>query len=161
MRPCCAENAGEADPIARMRWRERAPDVIYRKVFHDTARYSKIKLGSHSVVVLGGRKAVLPPDEMRICHYQWRGFEHYMRKCVEGAKAYEGIPDTIGSKTWRRVYRVWKERGEEGVRDLYQREVYVPEGGMGELVRDDTVAAALGLTLDAAPGKRSWSVDKP
>ena len=38
-----------------------------------------------------------------------------------------------------------KARGEEGVRELYEREVYVPESGMGELVRDDTVAAALGL----------------
>jgi hypothetical protein len=155
MCPCCAENAGEADPIARMRWRERAPDKIYRKVFHDTARYLKIELGNHRVVVRGGRKGVLSPDEMRIYHYQWRGFAHYLRKCVEGAKAYEGsgLPEDKG-RHWKRVYNVWKAKGEEGVRELYEREVYVPESGMGELVRDDTVAAALGLTNSPQSGVR-------
>jgi glycosyltransferase involved in cell wall biosynthesis len=147
MRPCCAENAGEPDPIARMRWRDRAPDKEGRKVFHDTARYLKIAQGNHRVAVRGGRRGELPPDEMRICHYQWRGFEHYLRKCVNGAKSYEGsgLPETKGGH-WKRVYNVWKAKGEQGVRDLYEREVYVSEGGMGELVRDDTVAAALGLT---------------
>jgi glycosyltransferase involved in cell wall biosynthesis len=143
MRPCAAENAGEPDPIARMRWRDRAPDNAFRKVFHDTARYLMIVRGNHNVAVRGGRKRRLLPDEMRIYHYQWRGFAHYLRKCVEGGKAYEGRGY---ARHWRRVYNVWKAGGDEGVRDLYQREVYVPESRMGELVRDDTIAAALGLT---------------
>ena len=150
MRPCCAENAGEADPIARMRWRERAPDGGFRKVFHETARYLKIEQGNHRVAVQGGRKRRLLPDEMRICHYQWRGFAHYLQKCVDHSKAYEGsaLPEAWGIHK-KRVYNVWKARGEEGVRELYEREVYVPEDRMGELVRDDTVAAALGLANSA------------
>jgi glycosyltransferase involved in cell wall biosynthesis len=147
MRPCCAENAGETDPIARMRWRERAPDKGFRKVFHETARYLKIDQGNHNVHIRGGRKVELLPDEMRICHYQWRGFAHYLRKCVDISKAYEssGLREIYGQHL-KRVYNVWKAQGEAGVRDMYQREVYVSESGMGELVRDDTVAAALGLT---------------
>jgi glycyl-tRNA synthetase (class II) len=84
---------------------------------------------------------------MRICHYQWRGFAHYLRKCVDISKAYEisGLREIYGQHL-KRVYNVWKAQGEAGVRDMYQREVYVSESGMGELVRDDTVAAALGLT---------------
>ena len=158
VRPCSAEDAGEADPIARMRWRDRAPDREYRKVFHDTARYLKIMRGNHRVAVRGGRQGTLWPDELRICHYQWRGFAHYLRKCVEGARAYEnsGVPETV-AYPWRRVYKVWKERGEEAVRDLYQREVYVPEAGMAELVRDDTVSAALGPTV----AQRSEIVIRP
>jgi len=147
MHPCWAENAGEPDPIARMRWRARAPDHAFQKVFHDTGRYLKIALGNHNVAVRGGRKTLLSPDEMRIYHYQWRGFAHYLRKCVEGAKAHESSPlPKIHGKHYRRVYSFWKAGGDEGVRDLYEREVYVPESRMGELVRDDTVADALGLT---------------
>ncbi|MGO8705171.1 MAG: glycosyltransferase family 2 protein [Candidatus Brocadiia bacterium] len=147
MRPCWAENAGEPDPIARMRWHERAPGKKFRKIFHETARYVKIEQGNHNAFIRGGRKLQLSPDEMRICHYQWRGFEHYLRKCVGISRAYEnsGLPEIYGQHL-KRVYNIWKAGGEESVRDLYQREVYVPESGMGELVRDDTVAAAFGLT---------------
>ena len=146
MRPCAAENAGEPDPIARMRWRERVPDKGFRKVFHETARYLKIDQGNHSVHIRRGRMVQLSPDEVRIYHYQWRGFAHYLRKCVASSKAYEnsGLREIYGQHL-KRVYNVWKAQGEAGVRELYQREVYVPESGMGELVRDDTVAAALGL----------------
>ena len=57
MRPCCAENAGEPDPIARMRWRERAPDKKFRKVFHETARYVKIEQGNHNAFYSGRPQA--------------------------------------------------------------------------------------------------------
>ena len=63
------------------------------------------------------------------------------------SRAYEksGMREIYGQHL-KRVYNMWKAEGEQGVRDLYQREVYVPESGMGELVRDDTVAATFGLT---------------
>ena len=61
MRPCWAENAAEADPIARMRWRERVPGKKFRKVFHETARYVKIEQGNHNVYIRGGRKPSFCP----------------------------------------------------------------------------------------------------
>jgi hypothetical protein len=144
MRPCASENAAELNPITRMLWRERETDRHFRKVFLNTAQYKMIHHGNHRADMLRGGKHVLSTDRMRIYHYQWRSFEHYLRKCIGGGKAFEisGLPVGKGSY-FRGVYKLWKERGEDAVREKYEREFYVTETDMGKLVRDDTIAVEL------------------
>ena len=93
---------------------------IGRKAVHRTDGYRMVREGN------GGVQMDDPSEgfskDIVIYHYNWRDLRHFIRKSVDGARAYalSSAPASAGSH-WRHYARIFEERGAEAMRDEYAR----------------------------------------
>lgn len=75
------------------------------KVAHRTHGYKRIYLGNHWVDM--ATEKVASRSGIVIYHYMIRGYEHYMKKIINGGKALEGNPDLNAGRHWRYLYQLY------------------------------------------------------
>lgn len=99
--PHANDDASEVDPVRRMRHRRAGRDCPQSKVCFRYNRLARVEMGNHEVFMPGTRGLGL----VAFREYQYRSFEHFMRKVRNGKAAYDAAPD-IGRDCgihWRRL----------------------------------------------------------
>lgn len=104
-----------------------------------------IETGNHGATLQG---APVPPIffadfPMEIHHFQYRSFEQFRSKILNGGRAYEAtdLPAGTGAH-WREHFSLWQQGGDEALRRIYEERFHYP----------DPVES--GLVLDPAPFRR-------
>lgn len=77
-----------------------------KKVIHRTDGYLQISMGNHKVMMF---PKISCDSDIRIYHYQIRGFNHFMRKMINGGKTLEQHSGRHGGRHWRYFYQLYKE----------------------------------------------------
>lgn len=91
----------ELDPVRRMRHRRAGRDCPQSKVCFRYRANARVEMGNHDVTVGGPRGHGL----VAFREFQYRSFEHFVRKVRNGKAAYDAAPD-IGAECgihWRRL----------------------------------------------------------
>lgn len=109
-------------PFLRMEWRHPDPGALPKVAFRwqDDAR---ILQGNHAVQ-FGGEDPepweVLNVLELR--HFPYRSFEHFLRKAINGKRAYEAT--NLGKDQgahWRQYGEILERHGESALREVYDQ----------------------------------------
>lgn len=145
------EPAGQELFAERMLLRERKSrstdgGALPPKVCHRACPHIDVDQGNHGVR-RGGVRLPTTRASLRILHYPMRSYAQFEAKIVAGGRAYgrnTDLPPWAGA-TWRKLYDDWSAGA---LRGYYQNHVLSPEVvnarlSAGELVHDDTVAAAV------------------
>ncbi|MCQ2287960.1 MAG: glycosyltransferase family 2 protein [Muribaculaceae bacterium] len=109
------------------------------KVAHRTAGYLHISMGNHKVAMFPRRRVM---SGIVIYHYIWRGYDHFVKKVVNGGKELEKHSSKHGGTHWRYLY----ERYKQGCIDEEYRKVFAIDHldklrSQGYLVKDAGVIA--------------------
>lgn len=134
-----------SNPFMTMEWRDKEKGAL-PKVAVKWQKDLEIHEGNHSA-----RYKDLEPfqtftsSDLEIRHFPYRTFKQFMRKGIDGAKAYAAtdLSETHGAH-WREYGLIYDRLGEDGLRKLYDRYFY------------HLAPVEEGLVHDPAPFRR-WS----
>lgn len=109
------------------------------KVAHRTAGYLHISMGNHKVAMFPRHKV---KSSIIIYHYIWRGYDHFIKKIVNGGKELEKHSSKRGGAHWRYLYEKYKQ----GCIDEEYRKIFAVDHldmlrSQGYLVKDVNVIA--------------------
>lgn len=119
----CLDDPDVKNPFQRMEWRTSEAQPLGKIAFR-WEEGAIIHQGNHSVSLPKGHlffnKSVYAKVVLR--HFPYRGFEHFKRKAVNGAKAYEAsdLPEDMGAH-WRSYGRILEHHGEDALREVYEQ----------------------------------------
>lgn len=99
--PHTDDAATESDPVRRMQHRRVGRDCPQSKVCFRYRKDARLEMGQHEVFMGGARGEGL----IAFREFQYRSFDHFVRKVRNGKKAYDAAPE-IGTHCgihWRRL----------------------------------------------------------
>jgi hypothetical protein len=144
----------EPDPFKRMCWRLKESQRL-RKVACRYRPSLTIVQGNHSAWYDLPKRTIR--NQIVVRHYPYRGLEHFIRKSLNGAVAYDltDLPESMGVH-WRKHAQAIQEGGEQAAKALYSR-FYLAE----PRARTDVIysPAPIGNSL-AASSDRGWVIDR-
>lgn len=116
--PTALDEPEEPSPFRRLRWRLRGPGAL-PKVCARTDPSLVIHMGNHGCTLNG---TMLTTGGLVIRHFSWRSEQQYVRKIINGARAYAAtdLPETTGAH-WRMF---GNPPNEEAVADHFYRWFY-------------------------------------
>lgn len=112
-----------ANPIEDMPY-HRVETTGYAKVMYRWDPAVRIEQGNHGVA---GIEPKVATGVLDVHHFQYRGYEHFKRKMIAGAKAYDDprLPADWGNH-WRDAGALYEREGDAGMRELYRTKHTVP-----------------------------------
>lgn len=136
-----ADDPREMNPIKRVNYRMPA-NREWAKVIFNTRGFAWNYLGNHDVFFNGQTKKIstrLNESELKINHYNERGWKHYRQKYIQGGEAYRNHPliadkrygPTLGYH-WRDKYNIYCSGGIEALRCEWEKSIRDPR----ELIRE-------------------------
>lgn len=132
--------------VVRTQWRLPSDQktLIYRqrKSIHTTEHFHGISNGNHDVGFTVEKKALETKDIM-MCHYGYRGYEHFKRKVLQRGEFLESQGARRARGTYERsIFRRYKEKGEDLIREEWNK-LYCLDSQMldkRKMVKDDLLA---------------------
>jgi glycosyltransferase involved in cell wall biosynthesis len=120
------DNLREWNPVMRLTWRKKKPNLNYGKVIHRDVAGASVFHGNHSVSLPDEEKIfdIGERQEIRLFHYPHRDWLQYRMKYIRGGQAFENdvegkIPAQVGSE-WRKKYAEYKKNGDVALHELFQ-----------------------------------------
>jgi len=129
----------EPNPYLRMKWRIKDRSVLGKVAY----RYKKelvVAQGNHNVLNEQGSPVWGGESTLNSKHFPHRSVRQFVRKIINGGKAYEiagdKIPESFGV-AWRLYYKHYLATGVEGLKDHYMKHFVIkdPEND-GQYVHD-------------------------
>lgn len=107
------------NPFQTMEWRQAEPQALPKVAFRWSPD-AKIEQGNHAVT-LPSSFPYAPVPALKLRHFPYRSFEHFVKKAKNGAEAYKAavdLPEDMG-KHWRQYGELLERHGEEALREVY------------------------------------------
>lgn len=133
----CIEDLANDNPFERIQHRHLPPNTLPKVVFRATYGMT-IAQGSHSVLDTEHQPVPLTDSGvLRICHFPYRSAEHFIRKVVNGGRAYRAssLPEHQGAH-WRAYYEAYERGGEQALINWFETYFFFRDDRMAELKLD-------------------------
>lgn len=139
-----ADDAGCADPVARLKWRRPTPAGL-PKVACRANEHLVIEQGNHGAHYSDGASWLqVPGGELLVVrHFPYRSVEQMARKARNGAAAYAAtdLPPSAGAH-WRQYGQILAEHGIDGIRSVFETWFFSADPEADGLVFDPALEAA-------------------
>jgi glycosyltransferase involved in cell wall biosynthesis len=123
------DNPLEKNPYLRIKWRIVDQSVLGKACY----RYKSdlvIAQGNHNVLNEHGCPVWGGQSSLHVKHFPHRSVKQFVRKIINGGKAYEvagdKIPESFGA-AWRLYYKHYLANGVEGLKDHYMRHFVIKD----------------------------------
>ncbi len=133
----CILDGDDPNPFRRIQHRHLPLNALPKVVFRGTLGLT-IQQGSHGVLDTDGSQLAAKKSSMlSIRHFPYRSAAHFVRKAINGGRAYQAasLPQDAGAH-WRAYYAAFERGGEAALVEWYERHFHFDETRLGELARD-------------------------
>ena len=132
------------NPFTAMAYRDSKSGALPKVAFRPVGEFT-VAAGNHGVFMKDpdtGENVLFQPDlshnqALDIRHFPYRSFDQFLHKVINGGKAYEAtdLPKDVGAH-WREYYAIWKNGGDDALRELFEEWYYFTAPVTSGLVDD-------------------------